>query len=215
LNINRSFIRYQRLVTMKKRTQLVLAVCLVMSLNLLGQPLDCNTLEDDIPTSFSELHHYLSKKQEIGQSFLFNYIDPELNFFGSYGCAIKKEQAFSSKSIFDIGSVTKTFTATAILQLAESGKLSVLDKISQYFPDVPEDKKEITIHQLLIHTSGLSTYHDSKGDFEQLNVEEAVERIFGSAIISNPGVQFHYSNSGFPCLLGSWKLPQVNHINCT
>lgn len=55
-----------------------------------------------------------------------------------------------------IGSLTKHFTATAILQLQENQKLSVNDSIHKFIPGVPFDKKGITIHHLLTHTSGLA-----------------------------------------------------------
>src|SRR5690349_20244864 len=59
---------------------------------------------------------------------------------------------------FRLGSITKQFTATAILQLQERGKLTVNDLISKYIPDSPESWKEITIRHLLTHTSGVPNY---------------------------------------------------------
>jgi D-alanyl-D-alanine carboxypeptidase len=59
---------------------------------------------------------------------------------------------------FRIGSNTKQFTATAILQLAEAGKLSIDDPVSKYYPDAPPAWKDITIKHLLTHTSGIPSY---------------------------------------------------------
>src|SRR5579859_3271121 len=59
---------------------------------------------------------------------------------------------------FRLGSVTKQFTATAVLQLQERGKLNVNDLVSKYVTDAPDTWKEITIHHLLTHTSGLHGY---------------------------------------------------------
>jgi CubicO group peptidase (beta-lactamase class C family) len=56
---------------------------------------------------------------------------------------------------FRLGSITKQFTATAVLQLQERGKLNVDDLVSKYVTDAPDAWKEITIHHLLTHTSGL------------------------------------------------------------
>src|SRR3981081_3720763 len=61
---------------------------------------------------------------------------------------------------FRLGSITKQFTATAILQLEEQGKLSVNDSACKYLPECPENWKAITIHQLLSHTSGIPSYTD-------------------------------------------------------
>lgn len=57
--------------------------------------------------------------------------------------------------LFDIGSMTKQFTAAAILLLESEGKLAVTDRLTKHFPNVPADKANITLHQLLTHTSGV------------------------------------------------------------
>ena len=62
---------------------------------------------------------------------------------------------------FRLGSITKQFTATAILQLEEQGKLSVTDTACKYLAECPESWKAITIHQLLSHTSGIPSYTNS------------------------------------------------------
>ncbi len=60
-------------------------------------------------------------------------------------------------TIFDVGSLTKQFTAAAVLLLAERGKLAVDDTLERFFDDVPKDKRAIRLHHLLTHTSGLPT----------------------------------------------------------
>src|ERR1044071_10240094 len=62
-------------------------------------------------------------------------------------------------TIYNIASLTKPFTAALILKLQESGKLSVQDQLSRYYPDFPLAEK-ITIHHLLTHTSGIFNYTD-------------------------------------------------------
>ncbi|MBK8417038.1 MAG: serine hydrolase [Bacteroidetes bacterium] len=59
--------------------------------------------------------------------------------------------------MFDIGSLTKQFTAAAILKLEMQGKLSTSDTITKYFQNVPVDKSTISIHDLLRHQSGLQS----------------------------------------------------------
>lgn len=70
----------------------------------------------------------------------------------SYGWADRKqEKKVSNKTIFEIASITKLFTAAAILKLEMEGKLKTSDKISQHLSNVPSDKANITIHHLLVH----------------------------------------------------------------
>lgn len=84
----------------------------------------------------------------------------------------------SNQTVFAIGSVSKQFTAVLVLQLAESGKLKLDDKVSQYLSDFQNDRyKNITIQQLLNHTSGIS---DS-----------------GNGLLFKSGNSFSYSNKGF------------------
>ena len=81
----------------------------------------------------------------------------EIIFQKSYGYAdIRTKEKLSLRSVFQLGSVSKQFTATAILQLYEKGALSLQDTIQRFFPNFPY--KHITIHELLCHRSGLMNY---------------------------------------------------------
>jgi len=74
----------------------------------------------------------------------------------SYGTAIEEWQIpNSTETKFEIASLSKQFTAAAILQLADAGKLNVEDPVSKYYPESPASWKGMTIHHLLTHTSGL------------------------------------------------------------
>ena len=101
-------------------------------------------------------------------------------------------------TIFDIGSITKQFTGAAILKLEMQGKLSTDDKITEYFDDVPKDKSEITIHQLLRHSSGLPSVVG--GDFDRISQSEFVEKIFSAPMRFESGTRFSYSNVGYSLL---------------
>src|SRR5947208_12429299 len=82
--------------------------------------------------------------------------DGQILLRDGYGWADEKRQIPNTpETIFDIGSITKVFTAVAIMQLEEKGKLESSDPISKYFPEVPSDKSAISLHHLLTHTSGL------------------------------------------------------------
>lgn len=104
---------------------------------------------------------------------------------------------------FRIGSITKQFTASAILRLQEQGKINVTDKLSMYFPDFPRGN-EVTIHHLLTHTSGLHNFTDRR-DFMDIAIKPITEEDLYDIIKSdtfdfNPGDRFSYCNSGYVLL---------------
>ncbi|WP_338874562.1 serine hydrolase [Spirosoma sp. SC4-14] len=107
-----------------------------------------------------------------------------------------------SNSIYQLGSITKTFTAQAILQLQDEKKLSVKDNVSQYLPDYPKGD-QITIEQLFAHTSGI---YDYKGvlyskdslEFTRPVTKDRVLATFKDKPLQNkPGEQVNYTNSGY------------------
>ncbi len=106
--------------------------------------------------------------------------------------------------VFKIASVTKQFTAAAILMLQERGKLSVEDEITKYLPDFPTHGQKITIHHLLTHTSGLPSY-TSMPEWqprwrEDMTVQQAIDMFRGKPLDFNPGERQSYSNSGYTLL---------------
>jgi CubicO group peptidase (beta-lactamase class C family) len=102
-------------------------------------------------------------------------------------------------TVFSIGSVTKQFTAAAILKLEMEGKLRVEDRIGKYLEGVPEDKAAITLHHLLTHSSGLVSYLGNS-DFEEVSREQIIERAWRSKLLWPPGGGYRYSNVGYSLL---------------
>src|SRR5262249_8680437 len=103
-------------------------------------------------------------------------------------------------------SVTKQFTATAILMLQEEGKLKVSDEITQYLPGYPTQGKKITIEHLLTHTSGIPGY-TGKPSFmqhvaEDLTFAQMIEGFKDDPLHFDPGTDWNYSNAGY-FLLGA------------
>ncbi|WP_350110203.1 serine hydrolase domain-containing protein, partial [Fulvivirga sp.] len=114
-----------------------------------------------------------------------------------YGWADRENKIPNSPStVFNIGSVTKQFTASAILKLVEQGKIKTSDKISSYFDQAPIDKRDITIHQLLTHTSGIS---NRTGGFryDEASKEQFLTEFFESALQSEPGTKYQYANANY------------------
>jgi CubicO group peptidase (beta-lactamase class C family) len=132
----------------------------------------------------------------------------EIIFRRAFGLA-NREWAIPNtpETRFRIGSITKQFTAAAILRLTERGKLSVHDRLGQHLPDVPDSWHDVTIHQLLTHTSGIPSYTNlpdflSRISLEERTPREIMELTSGQALEFPPGDRFCYSNTGY-VLLGS------------
>ena len=104
----------------------------------------------------------------------------------------------STATLFSTGSVTKQFTAAAVLDLEVKGKLSVDDPITAYFENVPEDKQAITVHHLLTHTAGLRPAYGS--DEDPITRQQLVRLIFDTPLELPPGQQYQYSNGGYSLL---------------
>ena len=117
--------------------------------------------------------------------------DGEVVLHKGYGKDISPETPFW------IASISKQFTATAILKLEEQGKLSVDDPIAKYFEEVPEDKRAITIHQLLTHTAGFPQKYAADGITDR---NEAVRALLAQPLKFAPGQDFAYSNDAYNLL---------------
>jgi CubicO group peptidase (beta-lactamase class C family) len=103
---------------------------------------------------------------------------------------------------FEIGSITKQFTAAGILLLAQDGKLSIDDRIALHLKDTPESWKDITLRQLLTHTSGLKNYTTLSG-FElarHLTQDQFIRQLGRHPLDFKPGEKWVYCNSGFNLL---------------
>ena len=108
----------------------------------------------------------------------------------------------NANTVYQIASVTKQFTSTVVLKLAELNKLSLTDKVSKYYPDFPK-ADSISIENLLTHTSGIS---DNSKDTSLAIYKGSDEQVFLASLKSRefdfpPGTSWNYSNSGY-ILLG-------------
>jgi CubicO group peptidase (beta-lactamase class C family) len=124
-----------------------------------------------------------------------------------YGLAdVELEVPVAPDMVFRIGSVTKQFTAAAILLLEERGLLSVKDDIRMHLPDYPTEGKVITIEHLLTHTSGIRSYTDMESFAElvrdDMSVAEVIASFENEPLAFEPGEKYAYNNSGY-FLLGA------------
>ena len=119
---------------------------------------------------------------------------------------LENKVAARTDHVFRIGSITKQFTAVAILQLAKDGKLALTDEITKFLPDYPTQGKKITVEQLLNHTSGIKSYTSMekwtpevhRKDFTPL---ELVDFFKNEPMDFDPGTKYEYNNSAY-ILLG-------------
>lgn len=122
----------------------------------------------------------------------------------TYGLAsLEGQEPVRTFTNFRLASVTKQFTATAVLMLVAEGKLALDESIRQYFPEFPAFTGEITIRQLLQHTSGIEDYEPIYGDAypEQILDRGVVEIIsLTEGTYFPPGTEYRYSNSGYAIL---------------
>src|SRR5690606_4364041 len=101
---------------------------------------------------------------------------------------------------YRLASVTKQFTAAAILLLAEDGNLRLDDRVREWLPSLPATQDAITIHHLLTHTSGLVDYEElMPPDLEaQLRDADVLELQAGEPdLYFEPGTRWRYSNGGY------------------
>jgi len=130
--------------------------------------------------------------------------DNRLVYEHGYGMAsVELHVPITPRTVFDLGSVSKQFTAASIFLLAQQGKLSIDDDIHKYLPELPNYGHPVTIRQLLHHTSGIRDYIDLLS-MAGVQEEEVATDADALAIIARqkalnftPGQRFLYSNSGY------------------
>ena len=129
--------------------------------------------------------------------------DGEIRYATGFGMAdAASNRANSAETRFRIGSITKQFTAMAVLILESRGLLERSDSICDYIDDCPEAWKDVTIEHLLDHTSGIANFTDEP-DFDSLEGATPAQTVAGVADIplrGQPGESFSYTNTGYVLL---------------
>ena len=104
----------------------------------------------------------------------------------------------ASDPLIDIGSLTKFVTAVTVLKLIDQGAFTLQSPISDLLDDVPEDKQDITVHDLLTHSSGLVA--STGRDEEALGRDAFLERLMAAPLMHPVGQEYLYSNAGYSLL---------------
>jgi CubicO group peptidase (beta-lactamase class C family) len=136
-------------------------------------------------------------------------VDGEVILKKGYGLA-NREWNISNRpdTKFRIGSITKQFTSMLIMQLVEQGKIKIEGKLTDYLPEYRKNTGDkVTIHHLLTHSSGIPSYTDLPGFFEEVSrdpydVDKFIEKYCSGNLEFEPSSQFRYNNSGY-FLLGA------------
>ncbi len=115
------------------------------------------------------------------------------------GTAGHDGSACTPDTLFDLASVSKQFTAAAVLVLQARGRLSLHDRLDRFFRDAPADKRAIRIEQLLTHVAGLPQ-NVAADDAQQRDRDRWLRLVFATPLVGAPGERFVYSNAGYGLL---------------
>jgi len=159
-----------------------------------------------------EIEEYIKTEMKAEQIPALTYavvLNDKIIDSGAFGLAnLESKAAVNIHSLFNIGSIGKTFTAAAIMLLQKDGKLSLNDPINKYFDSLPDTWKDITIRHLLSHRSGIKDYaHDfpgypfiEKDRKQEITEREFIKKATDLPLNFQPGARWAYSNSNFVLL---------------
>jgi len=182
-----------------KSGQLILATALSLSCANVAFASEKLTLTQKVDEIFTQVVDVNSPGCAVGI-----YQNNKMLYSQGYGLAnVENNVKITPKSVFDIGSTSKQFTAASIIKLQQKGKLSLDDDIRQYLPEMPQYEKVITIRHLLNHTSGLRDFIDimllSGFDIDDVTTDEDALNILirQKSLNFTPGTKYLYSNTGY------------------
>ncbi len=189
---------------MKENTSLCIRFISLMLLITAFVSVDANAQKINTKQLTADYDRLLSEKFRQGETGCAALVakDGQIIYKKAFGMAdIELNVPMQPDMVFRIGSITKQFTAVAILQLMEQGKLSLQDDITKYIPDYPTHGYNITIEHLLTHTSGIKSYTNVP-DFKKyvrqdMKPEEAINTFRNLPMEFAPGTKWNYNNSGY------------------
>jgi CubicO group peptidase (beta-lactamase class C family) len=188
---------------MMRKPALVIALLPVLALSTLA-PLSASAQSAE---QFQSVLAALYPADEPGAAALVAR-DGDVVFLAASGVAsLELGVPLAPDMVFEIGSITKQFTAAAIMMLLEEGKLALDDPITKFLPDYPAYGEGITVEHLLTHTSGIVSYTEIPGYVasearKDVSLEELIDVFKDLPVEFEPGERYAYNNSGY-ILLGA------------
>jgi CubicO group peptidase (beta-lactamase class C family) len=179
---------------------LIVIVCLLIAMTGCGQEKTAIPFEVVEGKRANAMDTFLTRLHDFGfHGSILVAQDDDILLHKAYGLASRPDDRENTTStLFSTGSVTKQFTAAAILKLEMDGHLKTTDSITSFFENVPDDKIGITIHHLLTHSSG---FPDSFGpDESELNRDKFLEIAMSCGLSYPVGDHYEYSNTGYSLL---------------
>jgi len=176
-------------------------VLLATSLLCAGLPLPAQERSDIVTIVDSVGIQAIEKDGVVGMS-IGVALGEDVSYSQGYGLAnAELKVPASAETVYRIGSISKEFTAAAILLLQEDGALDLDDPLTKFLPDYPQSKPPVTLKHLLQHTSGIPDLTRlpsfPKDRAIDATLAEAVERFQDLPLEFTPGEKFRYCNSGF------------------
>jgi len=154
--------------------------------------------DSTIPPAVSEYVKAEMQRQHIPGLSLLVAKNGKIVFAEGFGLAnVELQVPVKPETIFQSGSVGKQFTATAVMMLAEQGKVDLDDRLTKYFKDAPKAWNGVTVRELLSHTAGFGDYpknFDFRKDWTEAEQLKLVESI---PLAYEPGTKWAYSNLGY------------------
>jgi len=188
------------ILTKKIKELLLTVLMIVLVLILSGCKNDTEKVEPDIRHKIDQIiGAYIDESQDPGLTILI-YSESEIHLRKAYGLAnVHAGKMFRPETPCFIGSLSKQFTAMAVMILVEKELISLQQHIKDYFPEYPDLWKDVTIHQLLTHQSGISDYLNDHGySFDGMTNSDAIDYVIEHGHMNfEPGVMFRYSNTGY------------------
>ena len=179
------------------KTHLVIFLFIAFGLALNISAQDTNAKFDEYLTAITKQNRFMGSVLVAR--------DGKVLFSKGYGLAnLEFDIPNTPQTKFRLGSVTKQFTAVAILLLQERGKLSVQDPACKYIENCPKTWEPVTIHHLLTHTSGIPSYTDVKSpeEYRLMSLQKVTPAGFVESFKNKPldfavGEKYKYNNSGY------------------
>ncbi|MFW6124328.1 MAG: serine hydrolase [Acidobacteriota bacterium] len=191
----------------KKAKTLLLITLIILFLNpSLYSDLDTQKETDSYGEAIQKFEQYVEKKMKIDKipGLSIGFMKDDLTWARGFGYSdLENNVKAKALSSYRMASVSKTFTAVAVLKLMEDGKIDLDEEVQTYVPYFPKKRRPVTIRQLLGHLGGISHYrdYDKEGHFKNhMNTEQAISVFKDFELVAEPGTKYNYSSYGFNLL---------------